>query len=106
EPQSSRGWFVPVPLKHRDRPRGYDAPLVRRKLRKESAVLFGRDRVQGHLAEPMQVIRTVIGTEVSPMAPQAPVLHETVLEEDLLALLDVGSGEHHSSRYIRGLLGD
>src|ERR1019366_8912924 len=40
------------------------------------------------------------------MAPQAPVLHETVLEEDLLALLDVGSGKHHSSRYIRGLLGD
>ena len=40
------------------------------------------------------------------MAPQAPVLHETVLEEDLLAHLDVGSGKHHSSRSIRDLLGD
>ena len=40
------------------------------------------------------------------MVPQAPVLHETVLEKDLLALLDVGSGKHHSSRYFRGLLRD
>ena len=40
------------------------------------------------------------------MAPQSPVLHETVLEEHLLAHLDVSSGKHHSSGSIRGLLGD
>ena len=40
------------------------------------------------------------------MAPQAPVLRETVPEEDLLALLDVGSGKHDSPRSIRDLFGD
>ncbi len=40
------------------------------------------------------------------MAPQAPVLHETVLEEDLLANLDIGSGKQHRSGYIRDLLRD
>src|SRR5271157_457300 len=40
------------------------------------------------------------------MAPQGPVLHETVLEEHLLAHLDVGPGKHHSTRCIHGLLGD
>src|ERR1035438_3821239 len=39
------------------------------------------------------------------MAPQGPVLHETVLEEHLLAHLDVGSGKYNSSCYIRVLLG-
>ena len=96
EPKSSRGRIVPVFLERRDRPRGCDALLVRRELRKGLAVFLGRDRVPGHLAEPVQILRAVIGTQVGPMAPQAPVLHETVLEEDLLALLDVGSGKHHS----------
>ena len=90
----------------RKRPRGYDAPLVRRELRQGFAVPPGRDRVQGHLTEPMQVLRAVIGTQVGPMAPQAPVLHETVLEEDLLARLDVGSGKQHRSCCIRDLLRD
>jgi hypothetical protein len=57
EPESSRRWLIPVFLKRHDRPRGYDAPLVRRELRKGFAVPLGRDRVQGHLAEPMQVLR-------------------------------------------------
>jgi len=106
EPERSRGWFVPVLLKCRHRPRGCDAPLVRRELRKRFAVLLGCDRVQGDLAEPMQVLRAVIGTQVGAMAPQAPVLHQTVLEKDLLAHLDVSSSKQHRSHYICDPLGD
>src|ERR1017187_8588979 len=48
----------------------------RSELRKAHAVPLGRDCVQGHLAEPMQVLRAVIEIQVGPWPPQAAITHD------------------------------
>src|SRR5207247_757071 len=45
-------------------------------------------RLAANLGEPVEVLRAVVGSKVGAVTPQGPVLHETVLEEDLLAMKD------------------
>ncbi len=45
-------------------------------------------RLAADLGEPVEVLRAVVGSKVGAVTPQGPVLHETVLEEDLLAMKD------------------
>ena len=79
--------------------------LVRRKLRKGLTVLCGCNRIPRYLAQTVQVLRAVVGTQVGPVTPQGPVLHQGILEEHLLARLDVGPGKHHGALRIHGLHG-
>ena len=44
-------------------------------------------------AEAMEVLGGVVRAEIGPVSPERPVLHEAVLEEDLLAAEDVVPGE-------------
>ena len=65
------------------------AGRFRVELRVGPAVAFAGQRVPRDLGQPVQVLGAVVRAEVRPVAPQRAVLHEAVLEEDLLPVLDV-----------------
>ena len=56
------------------------------------AVALPGERVARDLGQAVQVLGAVVRAEVRPVAPERAVLHEAVLEEDLLPALDVRRG--------------
>ena len=66
---------------------------VRVELRVGPAVALTGESVPRDFSQPVQVFRAVVRAEVRPVTPESAVLHETVLEEDLLPVLDALPGE-------------
>jgi hypothetical protein len=79
---------------------------VRIELRVRAAVTLAGERVTGDLRQPVQVLGAVVRAEVRPVAPERTVLHEAVLEEDPLPMLDVLPREEGRPGDVRHSLGD
>ena len=88
------------------RPRRRRAAASGVELRVRLAVTLPGERVARDLGQAVQVLGAVVGAEVRAVAPERAVLHEAVLEEDLLPVLDVLPREERRPGRVGHPLGD
>ena len=106
EYERTRGGVISVRFQHCSHRAGERAALGVGELVERSMVSFlgeGRLRIRD---EPVQVVGREVGAQVRAVAPDRPVLHQAVLQKDLLPGPDIVAGEDDFSRRADKLLGN